>query len=277
METYDVVVLGAGVMGAATAWWLARSGRRVALIERFGAGHDRGGSHGSSRIFRLAYPEPDYVRLARAALPLWRELEDDSGAELLTTTGGLDHGDEHSVRTTAAALEACGAAAELVSAGEAAARWPGMRVEGLALHQPDAGRIHADRTLAALHSRAAHHGVDVRFGEGRAGLVRAPGGGVAVRSDAGEYRGRLAAVACGPWTPRAVPPETLAASGPLEAISVTQEQVLHFPRLTGDSTTWPSFIRNLRISSWGVDFPAGAAASFSIFSSISRIGFSNSR
>src|SRR5438552_7096934 len=120
-------------MGAATAWWLARSGRCVALIERFGAGHDRGGSHGSSRIFRLAYPEPDYVRLARAALPLWRELEDDSGAELLTTTGGLDHGDERSVRTTAAALEACGVAAELVSAGEAAARWPGMRLGGLAL------------------------------------------------------------------------------------------------------------------------------------------------
>ena len=77
-------------MGSAAAWWLARRGRQVVLLERFEQGHIRGSSHGGSRIFRFAYPDPDYVRLAQAALPLWRELEADAGRSLVETTGGID-------------------------------------------------------------------------------------------------------------------------------------------------------------------------------------------
>ena len=89
----DVVVVGAGAMGSSTAWWLARRGVDVVLLEQFEQGHVRGSSHGGSRIFRFAYPEPDFVALAQRALPLWRELEDDAGVPLLDTTGGVDHGD----------------------------------------------------------------------------------------------------------------------------------------------------------------------------------------
>ena len=89
----DVVVIGAGAMGSSTAWWLARRGRSVVLLEQFEQGHLRGSSHGGSRIFRLAYPDAEYVALAQAALPLWRELEADAEVPLLDTTGGLDHGD----------------------------------------------------------------------------------------------------------------------------------------------------------------------------------------
>src|SRR3989440_458075 len=167
-------------MGSAAAWWLARRGRSVVLVDQFGAGHVRGGSHGSSRIFRLAYPEPDYVRLAQAALPLWRELEDDAAVELLTTTGGVDHGHEASVRAIASALEVSGVKAELGPGDEGARRWPGLRLDGVFLHQPDAGRIHADRTLAALHARAAHHGAQLRLDEGRAAVVPRSGEGVKV-------------------------------------------------------------------------------------------------
>src|SRR5215207_4771281 len=73
------VVIGGGVMGSAAAWALARRGVEVLLLEQYAAGHRFGSSHGSARIFRLAYAEPFYVRLARAALPLWRELEAASG------------------------------------------------------------------------------------------------------------------------------------------------------------------------------------------------------
>src|SRR5215217_3093020 len=83
MPHYDVIVVGGGVMGCATAYHLAKRGRRVLLLEQFAIGHDRGSSHGHSRIFRLAYDAPDYVRLAQAAFPLWRALERESGADLL--------------------------------------------------------------------------------------------------------------------------------------------------------------------------------------------------
>jgi sarcosine oxidase len=91
MPHYDVIVVGGGVMGCATVYHLAKRGRRVLLLEQFAIGHDRGSSHGHSRIFRLAYDAPDYVRLAQAALLLWRALEHESGTELLLQTGGLDY------------------------------------------------------------------------------------------------------------------------------------------------------------------------------------------
>ena len=65
MKRCDVIVIGAGAMGSATAWWLAKRGRDVVVLDRFEPGHLRGSSHGSARIFRLAYDEPEYVRLAQ--------------------------------------------------------------------------------------------------------------------------------------------------------------------------------------------------------------------
>src|SRR3954470_16756730 len=100
----DVVVVGAGAMGSSAAWWLARRGHDVVLLEQFDAGHDRGSSHGGARIFRHAYLDPHYVTLAKEALPLWRELEDDAGCTLLELTGGLDHGPATLIQELAAGL-----------------------------------------------------------------------------------------------------------------------------------------------------------------------------
>ena len=77
--TKDVVVVGGGVMGLASAWALARAGRDVTVLEQFEVGHPYGSSHGGSRIFRFAYDEPEWVRSAQEALPLWRELEEEVG------------------------------------------------------------------------------------------------------------------------------------------------------------------------------------------------------
>ena len=65
-----MAVIGAGAMGSAAAWWLARRGVDVVLFDQFEAGHTRGSSHGATRIFRMAYDDPAYVRMAQAALPL---------------------------------------------------------------------------------------------------------------------------------------------------------------------------------------------------------------
>src|ERR1700710_3081132 len=79
-------------MGSAAAWQLARRGVEVVLLERFQQGHTNGASHGASRIFRLSYPDPVHIALAREALVQWRELEELTGSDLLTITGGVEHG-----------------------------------------------------------------------------------------------------------------------------------------------------------------------------------------
>ena len=93
MATFDVAVIGLGAMGSAALFNLARQGRRVIGIEQFEPGHDKGSSHGESRIIRLSYFEhPSYVPLARRALEKWRELEQLSGKTILTVTGVLEAG-----------------------------------------------------------------------------------------------------------------------------------------------------------------------------------------
>ena len=79
-------------MGSATAWHLARRGRQVTLVERFGARHTMGASHGRSRNFNVTYVEPAYQEMLREAAVLWRELEDESGASLLDLVGITNHG-----------------------------------------------------------------------------------------------------------------------------------------------------------------------------------------
>src|SRR6478609_9218630 len=93
MATFDVAVIGLGAMGSAALFNLAHQGRRVIGIEQFEPGHDKGSSHGESRIIRLSYFEhPSYVPLARRAMEKWRELEQLSGKTLLTVTGMLEAG-----------------------------------------------------------------------------------------------------------------------------------------------------------------------------------------
>src|SRR5438067_12854062 len=89
-NSYDVIVVGVGAMGASTCWHLARRGVRVLGLEQFDIPNARGSSHGFSRMIRMAYYEhPDYVPLLRRAYELWHELEEASGQKLLHLTGGL--------------------------------------------------------------------------------------------------------------------------------------------------------------------------------------------
>src|SRR5207237_2354955 len=84
-QSYDVIVIGVGGMGSATAFELARRGRRVLALEQFAIGHDQGSSHGHTRIIRKAYYEhPDYVPLVQRAYERWYDLEQRVGKHLLT-------------------------------------------------------------------------------------------------------------------------------------------------------------------------------------------------
>jgi sarcosine oxidase len=142
------VVIGAGLLGLCTAWQLARRGREVAVLERAEVGHPAGGSTGLCRIFRLGYDDRRYVDMAKLALPLWRQLEAETGCDLLTTTGQLTFGP--AIDVLSAALSDASAPYEVWPAAEAALRFPAVAARGPAVYEPWSGVIHARRTLDAL-------------------------------------------------------------------------------------------------------------------------------
>jgi sarcosine oxidase len=131
MARIDTVVIGLGVMGSAALRSLAGRGARVLGIERFQPGHDRGSSHGATRIIRLSYFEhPSYVRLLREVYPLWRELEAKAGRKLLHITGIAEIGKPGSelVRGTLAAAREHDLPHEVLNAAELMRRYPAFRV-----------------------------------------------------------------------------------------------------------------------------------------------------
>ena len=158
----DVAVVGAGIMGSATAYALAREGRDVTLYEQFEVGHTRGSSHGRSRIVRLAYPDLEFVELAKESFAGWRGLEQEAGVELLELNGLLELAGDLD-QGSSAALDAAGAEYELLSAEDARRRWPvGVPDGWTALFQPEGGIVRADLAHRAFVDRAVAHGAELR-------------------------------------------------------------------------------------------------------------------
>jgi sarcosine oxidase len=177
LRTKTAAVVGGGVLGLSAGWALAREGYRVTVYEQFEIGTRRGSSSGGSRIFRLSYAEPDYVRLARRAVEAWRAVD----PELLIRNGLLEWGE--GTDAVAAALAACGEAHEWLEPEEARRRFPEARFESPVLWHAEAGAVRADRALARLA-----HGLDVREG------VRV--------DDPAALEADVTVVAAGPWLRR---------------------------------------------------------------------------
>jgi sarcosine oxidase len=155
----EVAVVGAGVHGLAAARALARRGAGVTIYEQFELDNRRGSSHGASRIFRLSYPEVEWVRLAQEALPLWRELEAESGEELLQLNGIIEFVRREG-EGSQSALEESGAAVEVLDADEVARRFPMVAAPAdvQAVFQADAGIVLAARARHAFLDGARAHG-----------------------------------------------------------------------------------------------------------------------
>lgn len=237
IHAVDVVVVGAGAMGATSAWRLARSGRRVVLLEQFGPGHTRGSSHGATRIFRLAYRDPRYVALAERALPLWRELEDAAGEVLLDQVGQLDHGRPEAMAEVATALRAAGRPVEQLTPDAAAERWPGLRFDRSVVHSPEGGWCWADRTVAVAQRLAATAGVDVRFHSPVEHLEIADAGAV-VHGAGASWRAPVVVVAAGAWTSG-----LLGDVVPHPVLRVEADQPSVFAPVD-PAAVWPSFLHH---------------------------------
>ncbi|WP_328664892.1 FAD-dependent oxidoreductase [Streptomyces sp. NBC_00328] len=243
MSSRRVVVIGGGVMGSSAAWRLAAQGDRVTLLERFPPGHDRGSSHGTSRIFRLAYTDPFYVGLAVRSLPLWRRLEQETGRQVLTLTGAVDHGPAATTEALYEALTVAGHPAERLDPEEVAERWPGLRADTGAVFHPEAGRLHADGAVTAFQQAARAHGAEVRHGVRVTGLSVHGDAEVRVVTDTEEeLRADAVVVAVGGWAPGMLGGGTAPLVGGVPVLRVTQEQPAHFP--AADALTWPSYIHH---------------------------------
>jgi sarcosine oxidase len=217
----DIVVVGAGITGVATARTLARSGRGVLLLEQFALGHAHGSSHGSSRIFRLSYPDAHYVRLAQGSLEGWRELEVEYGEALIVNTGTLDFGPGRN--KNALALSSCGARYELMSGADVTARF-GLTADPHepALFQPDGGTLLADRAYAAFTAAAREAGTEITEGARVTGLALERGG-VRVSTESDGIVAGAVVVTAGAW---AAP--LLAPVGIELAVVPTRETVTYF-------------------------------------------------
>jgi sarcosine oxidase len=229
----DVAVVGLGGIGSAATYWLARRpGVRVAGFEQFELGHPYGASEDVSRIIRRSYHRRDYVRLTARAYDAWAELESESGARIVTRTGGLDlgprtaaDGAEIDIEVYAAAMTAERIPFERLDGPEIMRRWPPWRLgdEHVGLYQSDAGIADPSQGNAAHRRLAREHGAQLRD---RTGVVAIHDGGdevTLVLEDGDRVRAGQLVLATDAWTN-----ELLAPLGLELPVTITQEQVAWF-------------------------------------------------
>ncbi len=206
MTSYDTIVIGLGGIGSATCAALAERGLRVLAIDRFTPPHDRGSSHGATRIIRRAYFEhPDYVPLVNRAYARWQKLEESSGQSLLTQCGLLQIGppDGAVLPGVLESVRRHGLEAECWNAAETRRRFPQFAVPDAwsAVWEPGAGFLAVERCVATCLDEAKRHGAELQF-DTTVTRIESHAAGVTVETSKAE---RLFAdqvvVAPGPWGP----------------------------------------------------------------------------
>lgn len=225
-HTYDIIIVGAGAMGSAAAYHLAKSGRRVLLLEQFEIDHQYGSSHGQSRIIRYSYDHDIYVRLARNTYPMWRNLEAEADETLHLKTGGLDFGaaDDPRLLETIRTVQRAGIPHELLSPREAEARFPHFRFadDFTILYQPDSGVLKASNCVLAHLRVAQRYGADVLANTPVTGFTIHTDS-VEVRTDHALYRAGALIITAGGWAR-----QLLAATGLNLPLQVMRCQEVYF-------------------------------------------------
>jgi sarcosine oxidase len=204
--THDVIVAGLGGMGSAAAYELAGRAKRVLGLEKFSPAHDRGSSHGRSRIIRQAYFEgAEYVPLLLRAYELWERLGEETGQELMTLTGGLMIGREDGdlVSRSVHSAEAHDLPYELLDARGIRRRFPAYAPgpETVALYEERAGFVRPEETVKAHLDRAAFLGADLRFEEPML-FWEASESGVRVETPDSSYEAERLVISPGAWAPQ---------------------------------------------------------------------------
>jgi sarcosine oxidase len=204
---WDAIVVGLGAIGSGALYWLSRRlGDRVLGVEQFELGHANGAGQDHSRIIRLSYHRPEYVRLAKRAYTTWAEVETEAATRIVTTTGGLDIGPRDAaipLGDYVDAMTAEGVPFEQLDGPEIVRRWPQWRLgdEHHGLYQADAGIADPNRGNAAHQRLALTHGAKLRQLSAVTALRPLPDGSTEVTLDDGHvHRAAQVMVAADAWT-----------------------------------------------------------------------------
>jgi sarcosine oxidase len=234
----DVIVVGLGAVGSAAAWQLARRGARVLGVDRFTPPHDRGSSHGLTRVTREAVGEGEaYVPLVQRSHALWREIEATLGAELdgplMTRTGVLVIGPARSdaafVERTRAVAAATGVPHETLDATAVHRRWPQFRLQDheTACFEPGGGVLHPERCVAAQLALARRHGATLIGGQPVRSIARVDAG-YAVTTAAATHQAPLLLLSAGAWLPGLLRDSGIADVLPWTQALRVRRQTLHW-------------------------------------------------
>ncbi len=212
MREFDTIVIGLGAMGSAAVYQLAKAGKHVLGIDRFSPPHDRGSSHGDTRITRLAIGEGRHLTpFVRRSHDIWHEIERETGAELLTITGGLIISNPFATahthvpqffENTIAAAKAHGIPHELLDATAIRRRFPQFRVHDndAGYFEPQAGFLRVDPCIRSQLQLAQKFGAEIATNEKTTGVVQSADG-ITVETDRTTYRARHAILSVGAWVP----------------------------------------------------------------------------
>jgi sarcosine oxidase len=215
MEKYDILILGLGAMGSAAAYQSARRGARVLGLDRFAPPHAFGSSHGETRITRLAIGEgQEYTPLALRSHEIWREIEKETGADLLTVTGGLVVSSvsktaklhvENFFANTVAAAERYNIPHRILDAGEIRKRFGQFRVrdDEQAYYEPDAGFLRPENCIGAQLGLAKKYGAEIHTNEKALGFDTSADS-VIVTTEQNSYAAEKLVLTAGAWLPELI-------------------------------------------------------------------------
>jgi sarcosine oxidase len=199
----EVGVVGLGSMGSAALWQVAGRGASVIGFDQYEPGHRLGAGHGESKIFRTAYAEgAEYIPLLRAALPLWRQLEEETGRPLLTMTGGVMIGplDHYFISSALRSAREQGVEHRVYGPEEAEARWPQLKLQpdDHVVWEPRAGVLRPELAVVTAADRARELGAQVLTGV-RIQSVTQEGDEVVIRAGDRTWRVGHVILAVGSW------------------------------------------------------------------------------
>jgi sarcosine oxidase len=221
------VVIGAGIVGASTACALASRGSQVLLLEQFQIGHDRGSSHGESRIIRYSYSDIFYAELMADAFSAWSKLEAETGTQLYIRTGGLSFGpaDSDYVSQIASNLKELSVPCRTLTPAEVRRNYPALQLPAgfKTIYEPSAGVLMADRVpglLVKLASKLAGGLFELRE-QYEVQSVEMDGEFPVVIGPSGErIEAQRVVVAAGGWVKKLLPKEA-------KSLEVTRQSVFH--------------------------------------------------
>jgi len=232
-------------MGAAAACDMARDGANVVIIDQSTLPNPRAASVDHSRVFRFAYPDQLYVKLAVDALQRWREIESQTGARLLTPTGAMLIGKRRPCVETDyyEALRAQNQKTELLDSREVAARFPQFNAAAFefGVYDPSGAILHAEIAVRELIALAKQRGVQIIESERVLAIKQTTGSGVAIVAESGkEIVCQRAMIAAGPWSRRLLP--VLA-----DKLTTTRQELVYFepagpPGPSYESASFPIFL-----------------------------------